>query len=483
MPLSYIKEGNNYKYLTDGKWQFSNSKKTIPIYSPSDNSLIGNIQAVTTKEIDLVMLNAKKAQLTWNKIPVSKRAEIIIKASELLLKNKEVIANSLIKEVSKPKTLALSEVGRTADLIKYTAEEGLRISGEILEGEDFYKTGKKKRAIVTRVPLGLVLAISPFNYPVNLSFSKVAPALISGNSVVLRPSTQGAISVLHAAELFLEAGLPPNVLNVVTGNSSEIGDYLVQHKEVDMIAFTGSTSVGKHIASLANIKPLLMELGGKDAAIILEDADLELAVKECVQGTFSYSGQRCTAIKRIILVNSIADKFVDKFVKETDKLTFGKPEDDCNICPLINIKAADYIQELIDDANKNKAKQLMCKFRKGNLFGPTIFDHVTNKCRLYYEEQFGPVAVIIRAKDEDEAIKITNDSEYGLEACIFTKNMNKALHIAEKLNVGTVQINGKSDRGPDNFPFPCIKNSGLGTQGIRYSIEAMTRIKSTILNL
>jgi len=304
-----------------------------------------------------------------------------------------------------------------------------------------------------------------------------------GNSVVLKPSTQGAISVLHIAELFLEAGVPPGVLNVVTGNSSEIGDYLVKHKDVDMIAFTGSTKVGKRIANLAGMKHLLLELGGKDAVIVLEDADLDLAVRECVSGCFSYSGQRCTAVKRIILINSIADKFIDKFVKEADKLKHGKPEEDAYITPLINNEAADNIQELIDDANNNGAKKLMCKFRERNFWGATIFDNVTSKCRLYHEEQFGPVAVIIRIKDEKEAIKVANDSEYGLQTGIFTNNINKAFDIASKLEVGTVQINGRSDRGPDNFPFSCIKSSGIGTQGIKYSIEAMTRIKSTVLNL
>lgn len=483
MPFAYIKEGNNYKYLVDGKWTVSSSGKTMGINSPTDNSLIGKIQAVSQKEVDNVINVAKKAQKKWEELPMSARAEILNKAADLILKNKEVLANQLMKEIAKPKSLSITEVERTADLIRYTADEGLRVKGEIIEGEEFYKAERKKRAFVSRVPLGVVLAISPFNYPINLSFSKVAPALITGNSVVLKPSTQGAVSVLYVAELFMEAGLPPGVLNVVTGNSNEIGDYIISHKDVDMIAFTGSTKVGKKIANLAGMKPLLLELGGKDAAIVLEDSDLDLAVKDCVNGCFSYSGQRCTAVKRIVLVNSIADKFVDKFVKEVDKLKTGKPEEDSFICPLINNQAADYIQELIDDANKNGAKQLMCKFRERNFWGPTIFDHVNNKCRLYYEEQFGPVAVIIRVKDEKEAIKVVNDSEYGLQASVFTNNIHKAFDVASKLDVGTVQLNGKSDRGPDNLPFSCIKSSGIGTQGVRYSIEAMTRIKSTVLNL
>ena len=483
MPFSYIKEGNNYKYLVDGKWQFSSSKKIIPVHAPSDGALVGNIQAITQKEVDSVFSCAKKVQLVWYSLPMSKRAEILTKAADLVLKNKDEIAGILMKEVAKPRMLALTEVERTSDLIKYTAEEGLRLTGEMIYGDRYYKHGKGKTAGVSRVPLGVVLAISPFNYPVNLSYSKVAPALIAGNTVVLKPSVQGSLSVIHVAELFMEAGVPAGVLNVVTGDVKEIGDHLIKHKDVDMIAFTGSTAVGKKISALAGMKPLLLELGGKDAAIILEDADIDLAVKECVAGCFSYSGQRCTAIKRIVIINSVADKFISKFVKEVDKLKTGKPEDDAFICPLISKSAADYIQELIDDANKNGAKKLMCKFREGNLWGPTVFDGVTNKCRLYYEEQFGPLAAIIRVKDEGEAVKVVNDSSYGLEACVFTNNVNRAYGIAFQLNVGTVQLNGKSDRGPDNFPFSCIKDSGIGTQGVKYSIEAMTRIKSIVMNV
>jgi len=483
MPFEYTKEGNNYKYLSNGKWQLSVSNKFISVLNPVDNSLVGKIQDVSKKEIDEVFKIAKSSQLQWQEIPVNKRAEILHKAADLMLKNKLIIAEILMKEIAKPKSAAINEVERTADLIKYTAEEGLRISGEIVEGQCFYKNEKRKTAFVNRVPFGVVLAISPFNYPINLSYSKVAPALISGNSVILKPSAQGAISVIYCAELFLEAGLLPGVLNIVTGNSSQIGDYLVSHKDVDMVAFTGSTEIGKRISSLAVMKPLLLELGGKDAAIILEDADLDLAVKECISGCFSYSGQRCTAIKRIIAVGNIGNKFSDKFVKEVEKLKVGKPEDNSNICCLINKKAVDYIQELVDDANKNGAKQLLFKTRKNNLIGPIVLDNINNKCRIYYEEQFGPVAVIIRVRDKNEAIKIVNDSEYGLQASIFTNNINDAFNIASKLNVGTVQINGKSDRGPDNLPFSCVKNSGLGTQGIKYSIEAMTRIKSIVLNL
>ena len=482
MLFSNIKDGDTYRYLVNGKWEKSSSKDLIEVYNPSNGRILAKLQSLSKSDIDDVLKNSKVSQKKWKNTPVNERADILMRAADLIVQNAELLSDLLSKEISKPKHLGMHEVMRTADLIRSTAEEGLRLHGEYLDGNAFYHSAKKKKALVDREPLGVVLAICPFNYPVNLSFSKVAPALISGNSVVLKPSTQGALSVLHVSDLFSQAGLPQGVLNVVTGKSSSIGDYLCSHKDVNMISFTGSTSVGKHIASISGMKPLMMELGGKDGVIVLDDADLDLAVKECVQGVYSYSGQRCTAVKRIILVDKIANVFVKKFVEETKKLKTGDPDEDVVVSHLINRDAADYIKSLIDDAVKNKAKLILDGKRKYNLYYPVILDNITSKCRIFYEEQFGPVACIIRVKDEKEAVSVLNDSSYGLQASVFTNNLDKAFSIASQLDVGAVQINGKSDRGPDNFPFPCIKDSGIGVQGIKYSIESMTRLKSIVLN-
>ena len=359
MPFNYIKDGDIYKYLVGGKWQFSSSKKTIDVFNPATEKSIGKLQCITTQEIDEMLKQAKLSQKKWKEFNLNQRAEILCKAADLIIKNADFLADLLSKEIAKAKHICIHEVMRTADLIRSTSEEALRMNGEVLDGNSYYHSNKKKKALVEREPLGVVLAISPFNYPINLSFSKVAPALISGNSIVLKPSTQGAISVIHVTELFLEAGVPPGVLSLVTGKSSEIGDYLTSHRDIDMLAFTGSTQVGKHLASISGMKPLLLELGGKDGAIILEDCDLDLAVRETVQGTFSYSGQRCTAVKRIIIIDSLADKFIRRFVEETRKLKVGMPNEDAVICPLINKDACNYVQDLILDAKKNGAKVLL----------------------------------------------------------------------------------------------------------------------------
>jgi len=289
---------------------------------------------------------------------------------------------------------------------------------------------------------------------------------------------------LYLAKAFHDAGVPAGVLNTVTGKGSEIGDYITSHKGINFINFTGSTEVGMHISQITSRVPLLMELGGKDAAIVLEDADLELAAGNIVSGGYSYSGQRCTAVKRILVVEQVADLLIEKIIAKMEKLICGNPlEKDVDIVPLISTKAADFVCELMEDAKAKGAKLLAGGAREGNLVYPTLFDHVTTDMRLAWEEPFGPVLPIIRVKDKDMAIKIANASEYGLQSAVFTQNINDAFYIANKLEVGTVQVNNKTERGPDHFPFLGVKASGLGTQGIRYSIEAMSRPKVTVINL
>ncbi len=473
----------NYRNLYNGEWVESSSGSTIEIYSPVDGSLVGRIQSMTKTEVDKSIANTKENLAEWAKMPIYERANIFYKAAQLLEQNAQEIAQVLVMEIAKDEKSALSEVLRTADFLRYTADVGKSMEGEAISGENFPGGSKNKMSYVTRVPLGTILAISPFNYPVNLSVSKIAPALIGGNAVVLKPPTQGAISALHLAQVFNEAGLPKGILNTVTGRGSEIGDYIVTHPGINFINFTGSTEVGRHIAGLAGMVPLMLELGGKDAAIVLEDADLDFAAENIVSGAYSYSGQRCTAVKRILAPDSVADALVPKLLKRIEKLTVGDPRDNAVIVPLINKSSADYVQTLVDDALQKGGQVLIGNKREGNLFYPTLIDKVTTDMKLAWEEPFGPVLPIIRVKDMDEAIEIANRSEYGLQSSVFTHNINHAFYIANRLEVGTVQINNKTERGPDHFPFLGVKASGMGTQGVKYSIEAMTRPKAVVVNL
>ncbi|SHH79143.1 nonphosphorylating glyceraldehyde-3-phosphate dehydrogenase [Clostridium collagenovorans DSM 3089] len=480
--LKDICVNKNYGNLVDGEWV--TTQNSIEIYNPLNNSLLGTIPAMSQEDINKVLKSSKKAQTSWANTPVSERANILYKAANLLEENKEVLANILMNEICKDKKSCLSEVTRTATFIRFTADAAKHLEGEVIYADNFPGFEKNKISFVTRVPMGVILAISPFNYPINLSASKIAPALMGGNSIVLKPPTQGAISALHLCEIFSLAGVPKGVLNTVTGKGSEIGDYIVTHEDVDFINFTGSTEVGKHIAKIAGMVPLLMELGGKDAAIVLEDADLDRAVKEIVSGAYSYSGQRCTAIKRVLVMNSIADKFSEKLAKEVSKLKVGNPEEtDVTITPLIDNSSADFVESLIKDALSKNAKQLVEYKRKNNLISPYLLDNVSLDMDIAWVEPFGPVLPIIRIDSIEEAINICNRSNYGLQSSIFTSNIDNAFYIASKLEVGTVQVNTKTERGPDHFPFSGIKDSGIGTQGIKYSIESMTRLKATNITM
>lgn len=470
-----------YQNLVNGKWK--SSEQEITIYSPINQEELGTVPAMTQTEADEAMQAARAALPAWRALSAIERAAYLHKTAAILERDKEKIGTILAKEVAKGIKAAIGEVVRTADLIRYAAEEGLRITGQAMEGGGFEAASKNKLAVVRREPVGIVLAIAPFNYPVNLSASKIAPALIAGNVVMFKPPTQGSISGLLLAKAFEEAGIPAGVFNTITGRGSEIGDYIIEHKEVNFINFTGSTPIGERIGRLAGMRPIMLELGGKDAALVLEDADLEHAAKQIVAGAFSYSGQRCTAIKRVIVLESVADKLATLLQEEVSKLTVGDPFDNADITPVIDNASADFIWGLIEDAQEKEAQALTPIKREGNLLWPVLFDQVTKDMKVAWEEPFGPVLPIIRVASVEEAIAFANESEFGLQSSVFTNDFKKAFEIAEKLEVGTVHINNKTQRGPDNFPFLGVKGSGDGVQGIKYSIEAMTNVKSIVFDV
>lgn len=481
--FSKLKEDITYKYFFNGKWCESNTGKIITLRNPYNDEIVGNLQACSKEEVDEVIKCAKENVGCWRDTPINARAEILRKAAKIMTDYSKSLGEILMKEIGKPLNDAVSEIIRTAEIFNMTADSGSLMGGETIMGDAFEGFTREKISLTYRVPLGVVLCIGPFNYPFNLTGSKIAPALIAGNSIVMKPSTQGSITPLHFGVILEKAGVPPGVFNIITGRGSDVGDYLVSHPLVDMVCFTGSSETGKKLAKTAGMKPLLLELGGKDAAIVLDDADIEITTKAIVSGAFSFSGQRCTAVKRVLPLPNIADKLVDRVTTKVGNLSIGNPAESKTIGPLISSKQCDYVQGLIDDA-LDKGALLKCgNQREGNILWPTVLDNVTTEMRVAWEEPFGPVLPFIRVKNINEAIEISNASEYGLQGMIFTADIDLAFNIAQELEVGTVQINGKSARGPDHFPFLGTKSSGLGTQGIKYSIEAMSRPKVVVINL
>lgn len=477
-------EDKIYKNLIGGQYYEIKVDNYIEIHSPIDGSLVGKVQALSQEDVNFAIENAREAQKSWRNVPVNERALVLYRAADLLEEREDELAELMIREVAKDRKSAETEVERTADYMRFTADAAKGMDGESITSDNFPGFNRSKLSVINREPLGVILAISPFNYPVNLSSSKIAPALMAGNSVVLKPATQGSLSALYLAQVFRDAGLQPGVLNTVTGKGSVIGDYCVTHRNIDFINFTGSTEIGKRISQLTVMKPLLMELGGKDAAIVLEDADLDLAADNIIAGAYSYSGQRCTAVKRVLVIDKVADELVIKLKERIEKLKVGNPlYEQVDIVPLIDEGSADFVMDLIEDAKEKEATLVIGGGREGNTIEPTLFDNVTLNMRLAWEEPFGPVLPVIRVKDKDVAISIANQSEYGLQSSVFTKDINSAFYIADRLEVGTVQVNNKTERGPDHFPFLGVKSSGMGIQGIRYSIEAMSRPKVIVINL
>ncbi len=471
----------NYQNYVDGEWL--SSEKSITISSPIDQEVLGTVPAMSQKEVDTAMTAARKALPAWRALSAYERAQYLHKVADILEERKVEIGEILAKEVSKGLKASIGEVDRSAHLIRYSAEEGLRVYGSSLEGGTYEPAAKSKISLIRREPVGVVLAIAPFNYPVNLSASKIAPALIGGNVVMFKPPTQGSISGLLLAQAFADAGLPAGVFNTITGRGSEIGDYIIEHSEVNFINFTGSTPIGLKVGKLAGIRPIMLELGGKDAAVVLEDADLKHTAKEIVDGAFSYSGQRCTAIKRVIVMDGVADELAAEIKARVEQLTVGNPFDNTDITPVIDESSANFIEGLVRDAQDKGATELTPFKREGNLIWPVLFDHVSRDMEIAWEEPFGPVLPIIRVQSVEEALELCNQSEYGLQSSIFTGNYPLAFDFASKLEVGTVHINSKTQRGPDNFPFLGVKGSGAGVQGIKYSIEAMTKVKSVVFDV
>ncbi|KAL3838564.1 hypothetical protein ACJIZ3_023155 [Penstemon smallii] len=477
-------ENEVFKYYSNGEWKVSSSGKCVPVINPTTRKTQYKVQACNQEEVDNVIESARVAQKSWAKTPLWKRAELLHKVAAILKQHTKPIADCLVKEIAKPAKDAHTEVVRSGDLVSYCAEEGIRVlgKGNYLVSDSFPGNERTKYCLTSKIPLGVVLAIPPFNYPVNLAVSKIAPALIAGNSLVLKPPTQGAVAALHMMHCFHLAGFPKGLISCVTGKGSEIGDFLTMHPGINCISFTGGDT-GIAISKKAGMVPLQMELGGKDACIILEDSDLDLAASNIVKGGFSYSGQRCTAVKVVLVIESIADTLVKKVNEKIEKLTVGPPEDNCDITPVVTECSANFIESLVMDAKQKGAKFCQEYRREGNLIWPLLLDCVRSDMRIAWEEPFGPVLPVIRIGSVEEAIRHCNASNFGLQGCIFTKDINKAILISDAMEMGTVQINSAPARGPDHFPFQGLKDSGIGSQGITNSINMMTKVKSTVINL
>jgi glyceraldehyde-3-phosphate dehydrogenase [NAD(P)+] len=471
-----------FRMFVEGRWVESFDKTYFELHTPIDGSLLGYIPKAGVEDVEKAVGVARREQRKIRDLAAIERIEVFRQAAQVLEERMGDFVTALVHEAGKPRRDAEGEVSATALRLKLTMEEVKKISGEYIPG-DWSDDTRGKIAVVIREPVGVVAAISSFNYPLFIQAAKVIPALLAGNSVVLKPASSTPLSALMFARILQESGIPNGCLNVITGPGS-IGMKLVEHPHVSLVSFTGSTKAGREISRAAEVKRLHLELGGKAVAIVLSDADVGLAARKCVEGAFRNAGQRCDAVSLALVEEGVADLFVEKVLEEAGKWTVGDPRgDDVKMGPLINSSQVERVHRLVVDAVEKGAKLLTGGRFEGNYYQPTVLDYVPREAEIMWEEIFGPVLPIARVRDVGEALEIASAQRYGLDSCVFTNNFYRMWSVAKRLQVGSVTVNDMPRHGVGYFPFGGVKESGIGREGIGYSIDEMTVLKTIVFNL
>jgi len=466
------------KLLINGQWK--ETPNYSPLYSPFSGELIAEIPVASEDDIESAIAAAYEARSIMANMPAHQRSEILNKLSILLEERADEAARILALEVAKPITTAMVEVNRTIETYKFAAEEAKRIHGETLP-LDASKSGEGRIAYTMREPIGVVGAIAPFNFPMNLVAHKVGPAIASGNTIVLKPASQSPLSSFFIAELLQEAGLPAGALNVVTGSGRVIGDRIVTDERISMITFTGSPPVGIGIRNKAGLKRVTLELGSNSALIVDKGVQIDDIIARSVVGAFSFQGQVCISLQRVYAHEDVYDEFVEKFIQETNMLKMGDPLDPAtNVSAVISPNDVERILSWVEEAKQAGAVVAAGGYAEGNVVYPTVILHADPSLKVSCQEVFGPIVMINKVKSVDEAIEYVNDSRFGLQAGIYTENVRTALHAAEKLHVGGVMINDIPSFRVDHMPYGGVKESGMGREGIKFAIEEMTELKLVV---
>ncbi len=469
-----------YQTYINGTWQ--TTAGTIEVLNKFTNEPFATVPVATPQLVDEAVAAAKTAYQSFRKAPAHKRASILTRAADIIEERTEEIAAIISQEAGKAWKFSVNEVQRTVETFRFAAEEAKRIHGETIP-VDASAFGENRFGYFIREPLGVIGAITPFNFPMNLVAHKVAPAIATGNTVVLKPASTTPISALLVAEVLEQAGLPAGVLNVVIGSGSEIGNALVEHPDCKKITFTGSPAVGEGIIRKAGIKKVTLELGNNSATIIEPDADLEKAAARCVVSAFANSGQVCISLQRIYVHEQCAEAFSKLFVDKVNQLKVGNPLDkDCDVGPLIASKELDRIEAWVEEAVQQGAKVATGGKKEGNLFQPTVLTQVQEEMKVMCMETFAPVVSLVSYSDFTEVLDRVNQSAFGLQAGIYTQNINKALQAVDDLEVGGVMINDTATYRVDHLPYGGNKLSGLGREGVRFAMEDMTTIKMVMIN-
>ncbi|MFD2629493.1 alpha-ketoglutaric semialdehyde dehydrogenase GucD [Oceanobacillus kapialis] len=481
-------EEKSYLNFINGNWKASDSGETKEVLNPADrNDVVGFIQRSTLDDVNEAVASAKAAKESWRKLSGNDRGNYLYKVANILESRLDDVAETLTREMGKTLPEAKGETARGVAILRYYAGEGLREVGDVIPSTD-----SKGIMYTTRTPLGVVGVITPWNFPVAIPIWKMAPALIYGNTVVIKPATEAAATAAKVIECFAEAGLPDGVVNMVTGSGSVVGERLADHPDVNGISFTGSDKTGKHIGqvALARGAKYQLEMGGKNPVIVADDADLDLAVKATISGGLSSTGQKCTATSRVIVQSAVYDTFKEKLLSKIEELTIGNGLEDGNwMGPSASESQLETVLSYIEKGKEEGATLLTggnrltdAAYKDGNFVEPTVFENVNNDMTIAKEEIFGPVLALIKVDTFEEAMKLANDTEYGLSAAVFTENIRKMLTFIDDIEVGLVRVNAETAGVELQAPFGGMKSSSSHSreQG-RAAIEFFTSIKTVFI--
>ena len=452
------------------------SEKILEVRSPYDNRLVGTVALANATHAEQAIEGALKG---GQKLTRYDRFSILDKARQLIIERRDEFAKIISAESGLAIREAIYEIGRAHDVLMFAAMESLKDDGQIFSC-DISPQGKARKIFTTRDSLSLALCITPFNHPLNQVAHKIAPAIAVGTPVILKPSEKTPLTAIKFTELLYDAGLPHYMLSTLLGPTSEIAEPLVKDPRVEIVSFTGSVAVGKRISSVAGYKKVILELGGNDPIIILEDADIDMAVHLAAEGAYRNSGQRCTAVKRILVHENIEDIFTEKFVAKSKTYKCGDPSDAATMVgTVIDEAAAIYLETVVNRAVEQGAKILLGGKRIGALMEPTVITAVPRNADMVMQESFGPLAPILTFKDIDDAIALSNSTAYGLSSGIITNNMQHAIRFIKELKVGTVNINEVPGYRIESSPFGGIKDSGLGVkEGVIEAMKCFTFVKT-----
>jgi len=463
----------------DSEWAAEGS--VLEVSDLAEGGTFATIGAADPEAAREAIEAAKEAEELLRDSTIVQRANWLETIAEEVAARRDELVDVIVREAGKPVSSAKSEVDSAVERFHRAVEEVHDLQGEYIEGTTAGHEGWE--AIVRPEPVGTVLCVAPYNYPLATTVLQVAPALAAGNSIVLKPASNTPISAAILAECIAESGVPDGAFNYVPGNASEIGDVLAGHEGINAIALTGSSSAGKHVAKESQMVNLHMELGGNAPAIVFPDADLDETATACTKGSLKYGGQRCSAVSRVLAHESVHDDLVSRIDEEMDCWTGGDLfDEDTAFGPLISQDQAAWVETLVEDAVEKGATLVRGGERDGRWFDPTLLADVPHDARIVHEEQFGPVVAVTRFREEREAVAVANESDLALDAAVFTADHERAMRVAHAVDAGGVRINGAPSHGLGDIPFGGNESSGIGREGIGYSIEAYTTTKSIVLD-